>query len=125
MTMTAETFIARGKREILDDIADGRVPASVVSFSALHDYVDANEYAGLCDESLTAAELDFGALHANEIQTAIGAWLRADRNTDGEWWCECCQTWRPLDEATEIIDTDDGAGAVPTCDHCAADGNRP
>ena len=41
--------VARMKSEILADIAAGTVPASVSTFSELHDYVDANEYGGFCD----------------------------------------------------------------------------
>ena len=41
--------VDRGKREILSDIIHSRVPSDVSSFGQLHDYVDANEYGGLCD----------------------------------------------------------------------------
>ena len=49
--------VARSKREIIADIASGRVPATVKTFSELHDYVDANEYGGLCDESSPLSKL--------------------------------------------------------------------
>ena len=45
MTITIPTLdesIERMKQEIIDDIKAGRVPADCPSFSALHDYVDAN-----------------------------------------------------------------------------------
>lgn len=42
--------VADAKREILEDVRDGRVPADVPTFSALHDYVDANEYGGLTED---------------------------------------------------------------------------
>ena len=45
-----EYAIERSKLEILQDIASGVVPGTVSSFSELHDYVDANEYGGLCAE---------------------------------------------------------------------------
>ena len=35
--------------QITADIRSGRVPSAVRDFSQLHDYVDANEYGGLCD----------------------------------------------------------------------------
>lgn len=39
-----EKFVNTAKREILDDIASGDIPASVRSFEELNDFVDANEY---------------------------------------------------------------------------------
>ena len=47
---TVDQLVAAMKREILDDIAVLRVPHNVSSFSELHDYVDANCYAGLCSD---------------------------------------------------------------------------
>ena len=46
-----DAAVSRAKAEILMDIASGTVPADVATFAALHDYVDANCYAGCCDES--------------------------------------------------------------------------
>lgn len=66
--------IARGKAEILADIAAGRVPADVTSFAALHDYVDANEYGGLCEKPIDPA---FAPI--NEIQSSLDAWLARGR----------------------------------------------
>lgn len=43
--------VERAKAEILRDIDQGLVPSSVGSFSDLHDHVDANCYAGCCEES--------------------------------------------------------------------------
>jgi len=37
--------------QITADIRSGRVPSTVRDFSQLHDYVDANEYGGLCDDA--------------------------------------------------------------------------
>jgi hypothetical protein len=73
--------VARGKAEILADIASGRVPADVSSFAALHDYVDANEYGGLCEDPI-----DPSCAPVNEIQNALDAWLvcgRQDASRDG------------------------------------------
>jgi len=71
------TMIARGKREIREDVASGRVPAEVASFSELHDYVDANEYGGICDEALVSALSDeqFSAI-GNVVQDALDAWIK-------------------------------------------------
>lgn len=51
-----------------------RVPSSVASFSELHDYVDANEYGGLCED--WAMEGDYIAF-GNAVQDAVDAWIRA------------------------------------------------
>lgn len=42
--------VQRMKIEIMEDVDSGRVPASVSTFSQLHDYVDANEYGGFCED---------------------------------------------------------------------------
>jgi hypothetical protein len=44
MTTTSE-YADRIMAEIDDDIKAGLIPATVASFSELHDYVDANDYA--------------------------------------------------------------------------------
>ena len=73
------------KAEINADIAAGQVPATVKSFSELHDYVDANEYGGFCDESFN---IEYEAAHGgalnmsyfvNDAQNAINSWLEAGR----------------------------------------------
>jgi hypothetical protein len=80
-----QATIARMKSEILADIAAGTVPATVASFSELHEYVDANEYGGFCDAEYVArfglpsdegypdSLTDF----ANAAQDSIHAWLVA------------------------------------------------
>lgn len=94
---TLAQTIARMKREILTDQFVGRFKArghrtgKITGFSDLHDYVDANEYGGFCDdevadaliehfggrglldESLPDAYLDF----MNAAQSAIDAWIKA------------------------------------------------
>jgi hypothetical protein len=65
-TEDLDRAIKRAKEEILDDIETGRVPATVTRFAELHDYVDANEYGGLCEVDLGGEEtmseklMDFG-----------------------------------------------------------------
>jgi len=86
--------VARAKLEILADIAAGRVPASVRTFSELHDYVDANEYGGLCEDDSTFTERyregeckpsDVGSMTeatmhaANRVQDLVSEWLEAGR----------------------------------------------
>ena len=72
--MAYEEIVARARQEILDDIRQGVVPATVTSFSDLHAYVDANEYGGVVDlvDQLPVEVLD-------EIQNAIDAWLKSRR----------------------------------------------
>ena len=92
MTETISTLdesIERMKQEIIDDIKEGQVPADCPSFSALHDYVDANCYGGFCDDDKMQALTDyFGGIddykgmpdalldHLNEAQNSIDRWIR-------------------------------------------------
>jgi hypothetical protein len=90
-----EHAIERSKAEILEDIAAGVVPNTVSSFSELHDYVDANEYGGLCEEGtywclpddsddgtwdeMMRADNGGWLLHfdqASAVQDAVDAWLK-------------------------------------------------
>lgn len=64
------------KAEILADIASGKVPATVPDFSALHDYVDANEYGGFCDEDRRGG---WSTDDLVAVQGRVDAWLRAGR----------------------------------------------
>ena len=86
-----EYAIERSKAEILEDMAHGPVPVTVANFSELHDYVDANEYGGLCEdqfwvlpEDATDKELadndGFYLLQktldlANAVQDAVNLWI--------------------------------------------------
>jgi hypothetical protein len=92
-----EYAIERSKAEILEDIASGIVPSTVTSFSDLHDYVDANEYGGLCesdswwmlsdavsDETLELINEGLQIIHitqSNVVQDAIDTWLK-ERNPE-------------------------------------------
>lgn len=56
--------VARMKAEILEDMQPTgpigmRMPADIASFSDLHDYVDANEYGGMCEDALNDAFCSF------------------------------------------------------------------
>lgn len=75
--MELATVISRAKREILRDIADGTVPASVENFSQLHDHVDANGYGGAFETPFDASD-EFAAFW-NRVQNDLDAWLRAGR----------------------------------------------
>ena len=67
------------KKDILEDIASGRVPATVSSFSELHDYVDANEYGGFCEDAFQydASDVDL----VNVCQNIVDAWIKNRRPT--------------------------------------------
>ena len=68
--------VERCKREILADIATGRVPATVRSFGELHNYVDANEYGGACEGEWTDETLDTVCEFWGRVQDTVDAWLR-------------------------------------------------
>jgi hypothetical protein len=78
--------VARAKEEVLNDAGSaesssgGTMPEFPASFSELHDYVDANEYGGLCDdgvfETVRALEEATGRNLVDEVQGAVDAWLR-------------------------------------------------
>jgi hypothetical protein len=86
--MSPEARIALAKSEILAFIRDGRIPADVPTFAALHDHIDANELGALCDESTWPAMRidedgeadpdDHAAWMAecNAVQGAVDAWIR-------------------------------------------------
>jgi hypothetical protein len=79
ITETAE----QAKREIAEDTESGIVPATVTDFSSLHDYVDANEYGGLCDDDFEYADVftfdDSGYAAVNAMQDKVEEWLKAGR----------------------------------------------
>jgi hypothetical protein len=69
-----------GKREIREDIASGRFTAQQIrSFSDLHDFVDANEYGGLCEEQFSQerfSSVEAWVDHGNAVQGALDAWIK-------------------------------------------------
>jgi hypothetical protein len=75
---TIDALVERVRREILADFADGTLPrdGSVCGFADLHDYVDANEYGGICDADspLDIREDDDVAI-IEAMQDAIDKWL--------------------------------------------------
>lgn len=72
---TVEAVVAAMKANIVVDMEEGIVPATVTSYSQLHDYVDANMYGYEVWEDT----LDGDALIAllNAAQTEVDAWLKA------------------------------------------------
>lgn len=82
-------IIERAKREVREDILAGRVPNTASSFSELHDYVDANEYGGLCEDWFWphlawddedawygSKEQDEQTNFMNRVQDEVDKWLR-------------------------------------------------
>lgn len=71
--------VAQCKVEVLADMGTAqssqskRMPMNVRSFSELHDYVDANEYASFCDPESPRANWDTEAL--NRMQDLVHRWL--------------------------------------------------
>lgn len=132
--------VARGKREILADAASGVVPRDAANFSALHDSVDANDYAGL-----TSTYFDGDEEHAfaARVQDALDVWIRGgglrttagasrpeqDAKLDGPYGVTVTVTTSEEDGAPVVyIDTDsdvtpDAGSGVPAIrvhlnDHC-------
>ena len=70
---SAYPHVERMKREILADVRKGVVPNTCGSFSALHDYVDANCYGGFCEEGFDESKVNA----TNDAQNAIDLWIRA------------------------------------------------
>jgi len=71
--MKPEQLIERGKREIIEDMKSGVLPTTVSTFEELHDYVDANEYAGLCEPEIFNEV--FHTDIPNIVQDALHKWL--------------------------------------------------
>lgn len=72
--------IELGKRQILQDVRAGHVPASVRSFSDLHDHVDANYYGGAFEwpfgwEGESHEQQDDRHSFWNKVQSALHRWL--------------------------------------------------
>lgn len=67
MIKTKDQVVAQMLDEIRADVRLGYVPESVSCFSELHDYVDANEYGGFCDDDFVDAMIaHFGDRDAEE-----------------------------------------------------------
>lgn len=73
--ITSQELVSRMMAEILRDMLTGRVPRNVASFSALHDYVDANCYGGT-EELFESMPMDELFPLMNEAQTTVDNWLK-------------------------------------------------
>ena len=89
--MNAQDRIALAKSSIVALVAVGTIPATVATFSELHDYIDANELGALCDVSTwpAMAEDEDGNADPEDhaawmaeiatVQDTVDAWIRAGR----------------------------------------------
>ncbi len=78
--LNLEKTIMRMKYEILHDISNSKVPADVINFGDLHDYVDANEYGGFCEDGnrvIDALPPDQKCDVLNYCQDVIDFWLKS------------------------------------------------
>lgn len=81
--------IDRMKSEIVADVLSGLIPRDVESFSDLHDYIDANCLADMCEDEVFGTYCaEFGATEddpmpqgfvdfLNSAQGAIDEWIKA------------------------------------------------
>lgn len=61
---------------IRDDVRLGRIPATVATFSDLHDHVDANDYLGAsASEELTERQSKNDFLEFNRVMEIVNQWL--------------------------------------------------
>lgn len=87
---TLPPVIAKMKAEVLQLVAEGRIPVTVQSFGDLHDHIDANELGGFCDDGYNAALVEhFGGRDRdegwpdgmlnfiNDAQAAVHEWIVA------------------------------------------------
>ena len=67
--------VERAKREVLEDVSSGRVPANVADFAALHDHVDANGYGGAFEDGVDVSS-DEGHAFWCRVQNEVDLWIR-------------------------------------------------
>lgn len=125
-----ETVVEKMKLEILHDMAIGQVPITVTSFTQLHDYVDANEYGGFCDNAIVDPMIaSFGGRDEHEgmpdgfmafmnaAQDAINAWLETSdpkrREVDSRIWI---QTQAPAGNWVDTLGSPSLQGALDHAD---------
>lgn len=82
--MLLDETVKLAQQQILADIASGVVPPTVSTFGELHDYVDANEYGGLCDMADQYRDQydevpESYWLFCGRVQDALHQWLVAGR----------------------------------------------
>jgi hypothetical protein len=78
--MLVDETVKMAQQQILHDIATGIVPGSVGTFGELHNYVDANEYGGLCDMMSDYRDenddpSEAFSVFCNRVQNTLNEWL--------------------------------------------------
>jgi hypothetical protein len=86
---TLEETVERMKAEIREDMRAGRISNNPAGFADLHDFVDANEYGGFCEDELADRLITHFGGHSgqelvpqgmldyiNAAQEAIDKWLK-------------------------------------------------
>ena len=75
-----EASIALAKTEIFECERTGQLPAGVLDFATLHDYMDANELGGLCEPGWLEYEngewTNLCEKASRDVQEAIHVWLK-------------------------------------------------
>lgn len=107
------------KTQILNDVAAGVIPRTVKSFSELHDYVDANDYADFTVDGVFDAMKDkYGPDDApdegfvgfmNKVQTAVDEWIKSGELAKAAKWTDKGRTRRMLEA---LIRGDEAAAAA-------------
>lgn len=84
---TLKKTVERMKKEIRADVLSLSLPAQVASFSDLHDYVDANEYGGFCEDELCDSLIaHFGGRdHDEGMPDGMLAYMGAARSLIDLW----------------------------------------
>lgn len=122
-----KTVALRAAAEIMKDMRDGILPATITDFSTLHDFVDANEYGRLCADDvhplLALTDDDETAYrncnNVNTMQTMVDGWLSTGLLRDRleakglEVCWECGKITAAGDEEGYVF-LDNGA-KVPNC----------
>ena len=111
------------KAEILKDMANGVVPATVDNFSDLHDFVDANMYGGVCDEGFSDlfSDASMWNMFIDVMQDNLDVWLWERAEGLFEW----CNTDSPAKHrapkgSTKPFDGN-GVNLCPKCTQSAID----
>jgi len=78
--LNLEKTIQRMKYEILRDISDGKIPADIMHFRDLDNYVDCHEYGGFCEDGnrvIDALPADQKLDVINHCHDVIDFWLKS------------------------------------------------
>lgn len=82
-----QKVIERMKREVIEDVKSGQIPITVKTFAELHDYVDANEYGGFCEDHYIEALTEFfgGIDEKTGMPQKMLDFINAAQNAINEW----------------------------------------